>query len=81
MNDADVKRINVRCPITLYNRLKEYCDTVNVPVSSAMCLFSDLMLNQLSADRMSRASEAMVKKLDNLQPNKMAQVLENISNF
>lgn len=62
----EYKRLNLRVPMPLYQRIKEYCDSVGSPVGSGMCLLCDAQINALKANELLRQSKDMMDKLSEI---------------
>lgn len=59
----EYKRLNLRVPMPLYLKIKEYCDSVGSPVGSGMCLLCDAQINALKAKEILAQSEEITRQV------------------
>lgn len=59
----EYKRLNLRVPMPLYQRIKEYCDSVGSPVGSGMCLLCDAQINALKAQELTAKAQDIIEQI------------------
>lgn len=62
----EYKRLNLRVPMPLYLKIKEYCDSVGSPLGSGMCLLCDAQINALKATEIMNMHKSEIDKLSKL---------------
>lgn len=62
----EYKRLNLRVPMDLYLRIKEYCDSVGSPVGSGMCILCDAQINALRATELMAQHQSQIDALRSL---------------
>lgn len=63
----EYKRLNLRVPMNLYEKIKEYCDSVGSPVGSGMCLLCDAQINTLKAQELNAKATILIEQVSALQ--------------
>lgn len=64
----EYKRLNLRVPMELYQRIKDYCDSVGSPVGSGMCILCDMAINSLKAQEIMSQAMDIKSQLESLAP-------------
>lgn len=62
----EYKRLNLRVPMPLYEKIKAYCDSVGSPVGSGMCLLCDAQINALKANELLALGHDIVSSVNGL---------------
>lgn len=62
----EYKRLNLRVPMDLYLKIKEYCDSVGSPVGSGMCMLCDAQINALRATELMAIHQTQIDDLRSL---------------
>lgn len=72
----EYKRLNIRIPMPLYNRIKEYCDSVGSPVGSGMCLLCDAQINAMKASEILAMGHDLIQNVSSLEDTVKANQID-----
>ena len=62
----EYKRLNLRVAKPLYDKIKEYCDSIGAPLGSTMCQLCDAQINRLRAEAFVSQGNEMMQQMQTI---------------
>lgn len=62
----EYKRLNIKVPVPAYNKLKEYCESVNAPLGPTMLLLATAQIDEMNAKAFVSRGDKMMKQMQTI---------------